>query len=408
MPRRAEAENVVRLTQGMLATLTPKAGKAERIIWDEEVRGFGIRLRASGARTWVIRPPRKGKGSNLHTLAPAAPSAGAIDLRSARQKANETLSELALGGDPFKKKREATAQAAVTLGSLVETYLANKLAKGRRPSTVYGVKNHLNLHWAPLHERPLSEITRAEIAAQHRKIANECGPHAADRARSILSTFFVWAIGEGLVEGDINPVQHTNTATVPTRRDRVLRDAELAAIWHGCRDDDFGRIVRLLILTGQRRSEVAAMRWSEIDIQAALWTIPAVRMKNRRAHEVPLSGAALDILATIQKRDGRDLVFGEGKGPFAGFSNSKIALNKRIDGAAGEWGLHDLRRTVSTGMNALGIMPIVVEAVLSHVSGARSGVAGTYNRHAYSMEKRDALDRWADRITRSVAQTAAG
>ena len=170
MPRRAEAENVVRLTQGMLATLTLMPGKAERIIWDEEVRGFGIRLRASGARTWVIRPPRKGKGSNLHTLAPAAPSAGAIDLRSARQKANETLSELALGGDPFKTKCEAAAQPTVTLGSLVETYLADKLAKGRRASTVYGVKNHLNRHWAPLHDLPLSELNSSIGSTSHRAL----------------------------------------------------------------------------------------------------------------------------------------------------------------------------------------------------------------------------------------------
>jgi len=304
MPRRAEAENVARFTRGMLATLALKPGQGERIVWDEEVRGFGIRLRDSGARTWVIRPPRKGKRSNLHTLAPAAPSAGAIDLASARKKANDMLAEIALGGDPIKAKREAEAQTTVTLGSLVETYIADKLAKGRRASTVYGVKNHLNLHWKPLHDRPLSGITRAEVAAQHRKIAAERGMHAADRARSILSTFFVWAIKEGLVEGDANPVQNTNTATVPTRRDRVLRDAELAAVWNGSRDDDFGRIVRLLILTGQRRNEVACMTWGEIDLGAALWTIPAERMKNRRAHEVPLSAAALDILAAIQHRDG--------------------------------------------------------------------------------------------------------
>jgi integrase len=224
------------------------------------------------------------------------------------------------------------------------------------------------------------------------------GGSAADRARSILSTFFVWAIGEGLVEA--NPVLNTNKATTPTRRDRVLNDSELAAVWQASTNDDFGRIVRLLILTGQRRTEVAGIRWNEIDAQAAMWTIPATRMKNRRGHEVPLSRASLSVLEDAPVRAGRELVFGDGVGAFSGFSRAKAAMDRRIGDAVGDWSLHDLRRTVSTGMNSIGVMPHIVEEVLSHVSSHKGGVAGNYNWAAYRPEKRDALDRWALQVLR--------
>ena len=244
MPRRAETENVVRLTKGIMASLAPISGQAERIVWDAEVRGFGVRIRASGTRTWVIRPPRSGGASKLHSLG----SADAINLASARRVAQEKIAEAALGGDHTRAKAEARAQAAVKLGGLIDQYVSDKEAQGRRPSTISNMRNHLVVHWAPLHERPLKAITRAEVSERHRQIADDNGPHAADRARSILSTFFTWAMSEGLAE--TNPVEASRTAAVPTRRDRVLSDDELAAVWRACRDDDFGRIVRLLIFDG--------------------------------------------------------------------------------------------------------------------------------------------------------------
>ena len=389
MPRRADTDNVVKLTKGMLSNLTVEAGKGERIVWDSEVRGFGIRIRATGSRTWVIRPPRSGGASKLHSLG----AGDALDLASARRLAQEKLAETALGGDPTKAKKEARSQAAITLGSLIGTYIADKEKKGLRPSTIGNMRNHLNNHWKPLHDRPLSAITRAEIAARHRHLATENGPHAADRARSILSTFFVWVIREGIAEA--NPVANTNTATVPTKRARVLKDDELAAVWKACRDDDFGRIVRLLILTGLRLREVAEVRWSEINRSTGLWDIPASRMKNKRPHDVPLPSAAISILADVPMQVGRDFVFGSGEGPFSGFSKAKAAMDKRLGSSVAKWTLHDLRRTTDTGMNEIGVLPHIVSAVLSHVSTHRAGVAGIYNRAKYLPERREALERWA-------------
>lgn len=224
MPRRAGSENVLKFTKPALAALTVQTGQNERTVWDAEVQGFGIRIRASGNRSWVIRPPRTGGASKLHTIG----SVDTIDLTTARRTARERLAEAALGGDPTREKREARARASVTFGSLVDRYLAHQEVQGRRNSTLYNAKNHLKAHWEPFHIRPLSAISRAEVSNRHREIAAENGPHAADRALSVLGTFFGWAMREGLIE--TNPASKTNKATVPTKRDRVLANAELAAV----------------------------------------------------------------------------------------------------------------------------------------------------------------------------------
>jgi integrase len=204
---------------------------------------------------------------------------------------------------------------------------------------------------------------------------------------------FNWAIREGY---DVaNPVQGTNKPAQPKSRERVLTDAELKAIWNGCDDDDYGRIVRLLMLTGQRRDEVGGMCWSEI--VGDRWTIPGARTKNHREHQLPLSAFALALLP--DRRQGRDFIFGDGpRRGYSGWSKSKARLDARI-GVSG-WVVHDLRRTVATGMaDRLGVLPHVIEAVLNHVSGHKSGVAGIYNRARYSAEISDALERWSEHLS---------
>ena len=246
---------------------------------------------------------------------------------------------------------------------------------------------------------PIRNVTRADVAAQLGHIAKDSGPFASNRARAALSAFFSWAIGEGLVGA--TPVLGTNKATEEISRDRVLSAVELSAAWKEAGNGDYAAIVRLLILTGQRREEVGGMLWSEIDTKAAVWAIGAERTKNGLAHAVPLSALTLTALSNIERREGRDLVFGAGDGAFQGWSNAKTALDKRLsDRLAGDvqspptadhpqlkpWRLHDIRRTVATGMADIGIQPHVIEAVLNHVSGHKAGVAGVYNRASYAAE----------------------
>jgi integrase len=213
---------------------------------------------------------------------------------------------------------------------------------------------------------------------------------------------FSWAIGDGIANE--NPVAGTNKATEEISRDRVLSRDELRLAWHLAGAGDFGAIVRLLILTGQRREEVGGMLWSELKLDAALWSLGKDRTKNALQHDVPLSPPAVAILRGFPRRDDRDFVFGSSNGPFQGWSNAKTALDARMaaalkaeggDGAKlSPWRLHDTRRTVATRLGDQGALPHVVEAILNHVSGHRAGVAGIYNRAVYSTEKREALNRW--------------
>lgn len=205
---------------------------------------------------------------------------------------------------------------------------------------------------------------------------------------------------------DANPVVGTNKAAEEISRDRVLSDEELRSVWLRAGDGDYGTIIRLLILLGQRRGEIAGMRWSEIDFDKRLWRIGAERTKNGRAHDVPLPDAVVELLAAHGRREGRDLVFGSREGPFQGWGSAKNALDERIRGELGEkpewkpWRLHDLRRTAATRMADLGVQPHVVEAVLNHFSGHKAGVAGVYNRASYEPEKRSALNLWAVKCNR--------
>jgi integrase len=205
-----------------------------------------------------------------------------------------------------------------------------------------------------------------------------------------------WAIRQG-IDLPGNPVTGTNRPALPLSRDRVLTDAELGAILAACGQNAYGRIVRLLALTAQRRNEVGGMRWAEIDLDGAVWRLPKARTKNGREHTVPLSGAAVAILQEQHASLAADgFVFGVR--PFTDWSKGKTALDGCLD--VQPWRLHDLRRTAATVMaDRLGVLPHIVEAILNHVGEHRRGVAGIYNRARYEADMRAALDRWAAHLT---------
>jgi integrase len=390
----------MKLTKATVERLKLPPDKSEALWFDEGLPGFGLRMRAGGKRTWITQY-RLGSQQRRVTLG----SVETLDAAAARQRAKDVLSKVHLGADPQMEKAEARAQAATTLGSVVETYLARRAAPRLKASTLEDVQRYLKRHWAPLSKLPVGKITRANVAAQLSVIAEESGAFAANRARATLSALYSWAIGEGLT--DTNPVVGTNKPADEIARDRVLSPVELSAIWRQSAGGDFGAIVRLLILTGQRREEVGGMLWSEIDTAGAVWRIGADRTKNSLAHDMPLSAPALAVLSGIPRRERRDLVFGEGVGAFSGWSKAKAALDGRVASALGRapapWRLHDIRRTVATRLADLGVQPHVIEAALNHISGHKAGVAGVYNRAAYAAEKRDALDLWAQRVERLTA-----
>jgi integrase len=334
--------------------------------------------------------------------------AGTPDPEAAGAEAKKLLSQVGLAVDPAVEKATRRADASLTFGSLLDGYL--KLQQGRlRPSTYRETERYLRTVWVPLHGLPISKITRGAIAARLAALEGSA-PVAASRARAALSAFFSWAMRRG--HADANPVINSYRPERVATRDRVLTDGELVEIWRGCRDDDFGRIVKLLILTGQRREEVGAMAWQELDIAKAQWSLDGARTKNKLPHLVPLSEAALSVLSGVEVRVGRDLLLGDGDGPFSGWSRAKANLDGRLQKAREEaapdlkpmplWRLHDLRRTTATRLADLGVQPHVVEAVLNHISGARAGVAGIYNRAAYTKEKTAALALLGEHVTHLV------
>jgi integrase len=280
----------VKFTDRNVADLELPAGKTELLIFDEALPGFGVRLRAGGKRSWIAQY-RTSRQQRRLTLG----SVRTVDAVEARKRAKATLARAQLGHDPQGEKAAARAPRAreITLAEVVDRYLPFAERK-LKPSTYSGIVLHLRKHWRPLHAHELHALERRHVAAELSRIATSSGLYGANRSRAALSALFAWAIGEGLA--DSNPVFGTNKATEEISRDRVLSPDELGLAWLHAGSGHYGAIVRLLILTGQRREEVGGMLWSELDLDAALWTIGKDRTKNALQHDVPLSPPAVAIL----------------------------------------------------------------------------------------------------------------
>ena len=388
----------MKFTQSAVAKFKMPEGKHEHIEFDDNMPGFGLRVRNGGKRehrTYILQY-KIGPKQRRMTLGNVAK----IDVDEARRKARKLFGKIAEGKDPANEKAVARTEASHTFDVIASDFLRVQQAK-LKPRTLLETQRFLQKHWKALHRLSLASINRSTVAAQLRIIARDHGPVSADRARAALSAFFTWAMGEGLAEA--NPVIGTNKSAGESKaRDRVLTDKELATVWNGLPENDYGRIIRLLILTGCRRDEIASLRWSEINEEARLITLPGERTKNGRTHDVPLSKMALEVIDSIPRRVSRDLVFGEGKGGFSGWSKAKAALDAQLE--LKPWRLHDLRRTASTRMADVGVQPHIIEAVINHVSGHKAGVAGVYNRSTYENEKRDALDALSNYVMVSMSK----
>jgi integrase len=366
------------------------SGKADKIYFDDDLPGFGLRLRAGSKRmVWVCRYEYAGIQRKL-TIG----SAALLTPDQAREKARRAMAEVVLGDDPQAKKAEERVKARITLRYIAAQYLGVQ-EKRLRPRSLRDARYYLLRLWKPLHGLPVHKITRRDVAVVLNDIARKA-PVAAARARSNLSALFAWAIGEGLAES--NPVLGTNNPDKGIARDRVLTDDELAALWNVCQDDDSGRIVKLLILTAARREEVGGMLWGELGNGS--WTIPASRTKNGREHALPLPELAWQVIEQTPRRPTNDRLFGIGPRGFNNWHKAKMAFDARCQIAP--WRLHDLRRTVATRMADIGIQPHIIEAVLNHVSGHKAGVAGVYNRSSYQREVKNALAIWADHVASIV------
>ena len=417
------AERRPKLTKRTVDAAVCPPGRKDALIFDPELKGFGLRVTAAGAKVFIFQY-RAGATvqrivlGDYGTLTPDKARGKAEELRGMVRsgvdpKAERKAADLAADAAEAAARREAEADA-LTFRALVEVWRDIHLVHRRQRYRDEGSRALLT-SFAAWVDRPARHVTPAEAVAALDRVASERGPGAARSAYAMARAMFGWAIGRQMLE--INPFGTIQAPPMVKDRDRVLSDAELGAVWNaaGGRAWPMGDFFRMLILTMQRREEVAAMRWAELSPDLTTWTIPAERSKNGKAHIVHLAPAARVILKAAKRLKGSPFVFTTtGKTPIAGFSAAKARLDRDITAArteAGakpaelpEWRLHDFRRTGVTTLARLGFAPHVCDRLLNHIEGAVQGVAAVYQRYEFMPERKAALDAWA----RHVQGVAAG
>jgi integrase len=371
-------------------TLECEPGKRETIWWSGKVSGFGLRCRDTGGRSAVVQ-------ARPLTSCRSLGDARALGFANALKKATQQLSLIRLGETPLGQRD------GIAVDELITRYLAHQEPRVRA-STMRELRRHLLVDARSLHARRSHQIGQRDVVALLQGIAARA-PVSANRTRVALSGMFAWGMKAGLVK--TNPVAATFVPSPEAPRSRVLSDAELALVWAATNDGgNYSKVVRLALLTGARRQEVAGIRESEITRHAdgsATWVLPGARAKNHRPNELVLPPMIAALLP--EPRDDGPL-FGRGVSGLSGWTKRRQQLDARIAEVAandgGEmpcWRLHDLRRTFVTRLNDLGIEPHVIEALINHVSGlARAGVAGVYNLASYRAQKHAALIRWCAHI----------
>lgn len=381
----------MKFTKASIERLQAPAGKDDHFEWDDATPGFGIRIRGK-RRTWVAQIRALGQTRRL-----AIGNVAQIELEAARTAARKFFAEATLGHDPAAERATARVRAANTLGVVVDRYLDARTDAVRK-TTLRHVTRYLRKYFAPLHSKPIDNVTRADVATVVASIAKEHGKSSAARARSSLSAFYAWALREGIAS-ESNPVAHTNSPSNEKPRERTLSPSEIRAIWHALPNNAFGHVVRLLFLTGCRRSEIGNLEWAEVDLGKSLVTIPPHKTKNHREHRVPLTEEAVAILRAIPRQADSPFVFGPSGFTRFSYYVGPLCMALRAGEHATDWRLHDIRRTVRSELGEQGTEPWVAEQILNH---ARGGIEQVYNRAKLEKQMRQALQMWAERLREIV------
>lgn len=371
----------------------PPATKKRYEVRDAKAPGLHVRVSTTGARVFytMVRPNGYRKRIKIGPYP-------VVSLADARRKAMEIARDVELG--EFDKTPDAPEETAPTLGEVIpqfiELHAKPNTKDWKRTQSVLGKFDSLK-------NRPIDQIKRQEVSKVLDGIIANGTPTRANRALSAIKKLMNWCVMRGTIE--TSPVALLRPPTREVQRDRVLTDSEVRAIWQHSEAEDypFGPFLKLLLITGQRRSEVAGMRWSELNLDEGVWELPANRVKNARLHIVPLPPQAVDILRSLHRFLDSDFVFTTtGRSPISGFGRLKERVDAVFPEGTQDWRFHDFRRTASTGMAKLGVMPHVIDAVTNHKSGVVSGVGATYNRYTYFNEKRAALELWANHVDQII------
>jgi integrase len=415
----------VNLTQRAVKALTPPE-KGRAVVWDAQVRGLAVRLTDRGARSWVV-VYRHGGRVRWYTIG----AADVLDIDEARKRARRILVDVDDGKDPAaeRKAREVAAQREReaqlraeqeererqddTFGALADLYV-EKYAKVRKRSWAIDARA-IARDLSDWRKRPARDITATDVAALVERIAvDRNAPAQATRTRAVVSKVFTFALKSPIAQLRFrvvaNPVQGTEVRDRPRERDRVLTPAEIRAVWTAIEQQPapVATIFKLYLLTAQRGGEIRSMRRENLDLETAWWTVPAERAKNKLAHRVPLSPAALALVKAQLDRVPTTTPWlfpaenGRSRTPYRSSIQHPIARVREASGV--DFWPHDLRRTAASHMAGTGVQRLVIGRILNHIE---SGVTKVYDRHSYDPEKRQALDAWARRLHQIVTGESA-
>ncbi len=389
----------VLITDRFLRAIKP-AGKRQ-IIWDTAVPNFCVIVSAAGKIDFAIIRRLPG------TRAPLTRRGGQwpiVSLAKGREWAREALGDISHGVDPKERqeaaRKDTARQRANSFAAVAEDFIVRHVRKLRSGADVEAsIRRELISRWG---QKPISEITRRDVIEAIEAIADK-RPATARKIFAHASKLFNWAAARSIIES--SPCAIVKPSTLigsPEPRQRVLSDSEIPCLWRATAALVYpsGPFVRLLLLTGQRLREVAEMAWAEIELDKALWTVPADRMKSGAAHEVPLAPITVELLRSLPRWTG-PFVFSTtgGERPISGFSKIKSRLDALLGDKVADWRFHDLRRTMRTGLGALPVPNNVAEMCIGH---AQPGLHRIYDLHGYREEKRRAFDLWAERLAAIV------
>jgi integrase len=378
------------LTKSVIDELAP--GPSEIAYWDNSVPGFGVKVTPQGRKVFIVLYRTKDGHRRLRKY--TIGTYGQITLAIARITAQKVLADRNEGKDPAREKRDLRKKVVTdTVEDVVREYRSRHVDALRSAYEINRIiDTEILSRWRT---KSIHETSRRDILSALDEIVARGSPAAANYTFTVMRAMFNWAIGRGILEK--SPCTGLSKPTPENSRSRILTDDELREIIFAARRTSrpYGAIVELLALLGQRRSEVAEMTWQEVDIEKKIWTIPVERAKNSRAHFVHLAPRALEIILAQPRVS--ELVFPTPSGkPFREYSKAKAQLDKESGVTA--WVLHDLRRTLVSGMASLGIAPHVADKVLNHQSGTISGVAAVYQRHEFLAERQAAMNLWDEHI----------
>jgi integrase len=401
----------VRFTDKIVAALACPPGRKDVLMFDDALRGFAVRITAAGGRSFLFQYTLSGTRRRL-----PLGEFGTVTTAAARKQAELFRGQVAAGRDPWAERRVAVAVQRVdvtTVGDIVAAWvdkvLAHRRAAYRRDAT-----NRLANYYADWLARPAASITRADVIARVDRLEVERGLVSARRGLAYARTCFNWAVKRGVLT--TSPFTDVPLPGREIPRERVLDDHELGALWRATERLPVihGACVKLLILTAQRRTETAGMRWAELASDFGTWTVPASRTKNGRAHVVHLAEAGRVILRLLPQQLGHPCVFpGSAERPITAFAWIKETLDAAITAELGaplpRWVFHDLRRSAVTALARMGFAPHVCDKLLNHTGGTISGVAAVYQRHQFLPERAAALEAWAKHVlTCAAGEVGAG